>query len=63
MGGPTAILRFFEGVEQVDERREVDAAAVLRRGDARTQREMCLPDARRAEQDDILFAFEKAEHM
>jgi len=39
MGGPTAILRFFEGVEQVDERREVDAAAVLRRGDARTQRE------------------------
>jgi hypothetical protein len=63
VGEAAAALCFFEGVEQIGERREVLAAPVLRCGDGETQGEMRLADTRWSKENDILLALEKAERM
>jgi hypothetical protein len=60
---PAAALGLFKRVEQIGECREVDAPAMFRRRDGETEREVGLPDAGRAEEDDILFALEEAQRM
>src|SRR5262249_18418116 len=47
---PARALRVFERVEEIGQRREVDAPAALRRRDGETEREMRFPDARWSEQ-------------
>ncbi len=56
-------LRVFERVQQIGERREVDAPAALRRGDRETEREVRFADAGRPEEDDILLPLDEAERV
>src|SRR5262245_55029716 len=54
-------LRLFERRDQISERAVVDAPAALGGGDGETDRQVGLPDPRRAEEDDILAALDEAE--
>ena len=58
-----ARLRFFQRVQEIGERREVDAPPMLGCRDRETQREVRLPDARRSKQHHILLALDEAERV
>ena len=58
---PAGGLGLFEGVDEIRERPVVDPAPALGRGDGQTDRQMCLADAGRAEEHDVLLALQEAE--
>ena len=58
---PAGGLGLFEGVDEIRERPVVDPAPALGRGDGQTDRQMCLADAGRAKEDDVLLALQEAE--
>ena len=57
------LLGFLQRGDQVGEGGIVDPATAFDRGDGQTQGEMGFPDPRRAQQDDVLMAIEKASRM
>jgi hypothetical protein len=60
---PAGGLGFFERGDQISEGAVVDAATALGYSDGEADRQMCFADARRAEEDDVLFALEETEFV
>ena len=58
---PTRGLRFLERGDQIGERAVVDATAALCGSNRQTDREMRLADTGRAEEDDVLAAFDEVQ--
>ena len=57
----TGGLCLFKAGDQISQRAVVNAASALRGGDGEADRQMRLPDTRRAEEDHVLPALNEAE--
>src|SRR5690606_30847614 len=57
----TGRLRLFQRLDETDQRAVVDAASALSCGDREADRQVCLADARRSEEDHVLPALDEAE--